>query len=91
MPYHNVVAGIIYVPRTGVPWRYVSARELGCGSGVTCWRRLVEWQQAGVWEQLHTRLLERANATGGWTGRRPAWTAPACGPSDARIEVKWMG
>ena len=50
---------------TGAPWRYVPAGELGCGSGVTCWRRLVEWQQAGVWEQLHQRLLERANAAGG--------------------------
>ena len=34
------------------------ARELGCGSGVTCWRRLRDWQQAGVWEQLHHRLLD---------------------------------
>jgi|Tabmets5t2r1_1033131.scaffolds.fasta_scaffold227674_1 hypothetical protein len=33
-----------------VPWRYVPAAELGHGSGVTCWRRLVEWQQVGVWE-----------------------------------------
>jgi transposase len=65
VPYRNVVAGIVYVLRTGVPWRYVPAGELGCGSGVTCWRRLVEWQQAGVWEQLHQRLLERVNAAGG--------------------------
>jgi transposase len=63
----NVVAGIVYVLRTGVPWRDVPARELGCGSGVTCWRRLVEWQQAGVWE----RLLERCHAAG-----RLAWSAP---------------
>ena len=68
VPYRNVVAGIIYVLRTGVPWRYVPARELGCGSGVTCWRRLVDWQQAGVWEQLHARLLDRANAAGGLDG-----------------------
>src|SRR5215216_1138738 len=46
VPYRNVLAGIVYVLRTGVPWRYLPARELGCGSGVTCWRRLVEWQQA---------------------------------------------
>src|SRR5829696_4190967 len=31
--------------------------ELGCGSGVTCWRRLRDWQAAGVWEKLHARLL----------------------------------
>jgi transposase len=57
VPCRNVLAGIVYVLRTGVPWRYVP----GCGSGVTCWRRLVEWQQPGVWELLHQRLLERAN------------------------------
>ena len=34
-------------------------REMGCGSGVTCWRRLREWQDAGVWERLHKALLER--------------------------------
>ena len=32
--------------------------ELGCGSGHTAWRRLREWQQAGVWEQLHRAVLE---------------------------------
>jgi transposase len=31
--------------------------ELGCGSGTTCWRRLREWQEAGVWERLHVTLL----------------------------------
>jgi transposase len=53
-----VLGGIIYVLRAGVPWRLLPARELGCGSGVTCWRRLRDWQQAGVWEQLHHRLLD---------------------------------
>jgi transposase len=35
-----VLGGIIYVLRAGVPWRLLPAKELGCGSGVTCWRRL---------------------------------------------------
>src|SRR4029453_9187956 len=48
-----VLGGIIYVLRAGVPWRLLPARELGCGSGVTCWRRLRDWQAAGVWEALH--------------------------------------
>jgi transposase len=51
-----VLGGIIYVLRAGVPWRLLPAKELGCGSGVTCWRRLRDWQQAGVWEALHHRL-----------------------------------
>jgi transposase len=41
-----------------VPWRLLPAKELGCGSGVTCWRRLRDWQAAGVWEALHHRLLD---------------------------------
>src|SRR3712207_3395597 len=34
-------------------------QEMGCGSGMTCWRRLKEWNEAGVWERLHWRLLDR--------------------------------
>ena len=53
-----VLGGIIYVLRAGVPWRLLPAKELGCGSGVTCWRRLRDWQAAGVWEALHYQLLD---------------------------------
>jgi transposase len=34
-------------------------QEMGCGSGVTCWRRLREWQKAGVWDRLYRELLRR--------------------------------
>jgi len=51
-----VLAGILFVLRTGIPWEYLP-QEMGCGSGVTCWRRLREWQQAGVWRRLHELLL----------------------------------
>lgn len=53
-----VLGGIVYLLRTGVPWRLLPAQELGCGSPVTCWRRLRDWQAAGVWTALHTRLLD---------------------------------
>src|SRR6516225_2254 len=33
-------------------------KELGCGSGMTCWRRLHDWQRAAVWEQIHFVLLD---------------------------------
>ncbi len=46
---------IVFVLVTGVPWRMVP-QEIGC-SGVTAWRRLRDWQAAGVWERLHARLL----------------------------------
>jgi len=53
---------IVFVLVTGIAWRFMP-RELGC-SGVTAWRRLRDWQQAGVWERLHEVLLERLNAAG---------------------------
>ena len=34
---------------------------MGCGSGMTCWRRLREWQDAGVWQRLHELLLAKLN------------------------------
>jgi transposase len=56
----RVLTGILFVLRTGIPWEYLP-QEMGCGSGVTCWRRLREWQQAGVWQRLHELLLEKLN------------------------------
>jgi transposase len=53
-----VLGGVIYVLRSSTPWRLLPAQQLGCGSRVTCWRRLRAWQAAGVWEQLHHRLLD---------------------------------
>jgi transposase len=50
------LTGIVYVLRTGMPWRFVP-EELGCGSGVTCWRRLRDWTQAGLWPRIHVKLL----------------------------------
>jgi len=58
------LAGIIYQLRTGVPWRLLPTRQLGCGSPVTCWRRLRNWQRAGVWRQLHHLLLEEFSREG---------------------------
>jgi transposase len=55
------LTGILYVLKTGIPWEYLP-REMGCGSGVSCWRRLRQWQQAGVWKKLHTLLLSRLRA-----------------------------
>jgi transposase len=53
---------VLFVLVTGVPWR-VLPREIGC-SGVTAWRRLRDWQAAGVWDRLHRELLRRLNALG---------------------------
>jgi transposase len=55
------LSGIIFVLQTGIPW-YMLPSEMGCGSGVTCWRRLRDWQAAGVWRRLHRVLLEHLAA-----------------------------
>src|SRR5918995_267286 len=52
------LTGILFVLQSGIPWEMLP-RELGCGSGMTCWRRLRDWQDAGVWERLHRALLDR--------------------------------
>ena len=49
--------GILFVLHTGCRWRDLPG-ELGCGSGHTAWRRLRDWQEAGVWEKLHQRVLQ---------------------------------
>ena len=54
----NVLAGILFVLATGIAWQRLP-QELGYGSGMTCWRRLRQWQQAGVFQRLHQLLLTR--------------------------------
>ena len=57
VPNRAALTGILFVLRTGIPWEYLP-QELGCGSGMTCWRRLQEWHHAGVWEKVHRALLD---------------------------------
>jgi transposase len=52
------LSGIVFVLKSGIPWEML-LKEMGCGSGSTCWRRLRDWQEAGVWEELHRVLLNR--------------------------------
>jgi transposase len=59
----QALTGILFVLRSGCPWDALPA-ELGCGSGVTCWRRLRDWQAAGVWPRRHQRLLDRLGSRG---------------------------
>ena len=63
LPDREALQGILFVLHTGIAWRHLPL-ELGFGSGSTCYRRLVEWQQAGVWEKLHALLLAELRAAG---------------------------
>lgn len=63
LPDRAALTGILFVLVTGTPWERLPV-EMGCGSGMTCWRRLRDWQAAGVWARLHKVLLDRLEAAG---------------------------
>ena len=63
IPDRAVLSGILFVLRSGIPWKMLP-QEMGCGSGSTCWRRLVRWQRAGVWKRLHRVLLTELRRRG---------------------------
>ena len=52
----KALTGILFVLKTGINWEDLP-QEMGCGCGMTCWRRLRDWHQAGVWQRLHETLL----------------------------------
>ena len=72
--------GILFVLHTGIAWQHLPV-ELGFGSGVTCWRRLDEWQRAGVWERLHEVLLAELRAAG-----ELEWSRAVCDSSHVQAK-----
>ena len=74
------LTGILFVLRTGIGWEYLP-QELGCGSGMTCWRRLRDWQLAGVWDRLHRVLLDELGKAG-----RIDWTRASLDASSVRAK-----
>jgi transposase len=54
----KALTGILFVLKTGIQWEDLP-QEMGCGCGMTCWRRLRDWHKAGVWQQLHALFLDR--------------------------------
>ena len=102
----GVLNGIMYVLRTGTPWELLPP-ELGWGSGMTCWRRLRDWQAAGVWDRLHRVLLERLAGAGriDWSraaldsssvpakrgARSPARTQPTAARPGRSATSSWTG
>ena len=60
----KALRGIIFVLRFGVPWQAVPIDAFGV-SGSSCWRRFSEWTAAGVWPEVHRRLLNRLGRLGG--------------------------
>ena len=56
LPPRASLTGILFVLMSGIPWEMLP-QELGCGSGMTCWRRLRDWHAANVWQKIHEILL----------------------------------
>jgi transposase len=56
----TALAGILFVLKAGIRWEDLPI-QFGC-SGMTCWRRLRDWNEAGVWQKLHEVLLAELNA-----------------------------
>lgn len=103
VPDRACLTGIIFVLKSGIPWELLP-QEMGCGCGMTCWRRLRDWQEAGVWDQLHQTMLDQLGAADQieWErasldsasvpakkgGRRPAPTRPIA-RNQAQSAILW--
>ncbi len=74
----QVLSGILFVLYTGIAWEFLP-QELGYGSGMTAWRRLRDWQDAGVWQKLHEQLLAELHAAGALD-----WSRAVTGSSHVR-------
>jgi transposase len=52
VPDPNAPRGIVFALRSGLPWGMLPREVFGC-AGMTCWRRLRDWQEAGEWDRKH--------------------------------------
>lgn len=63
VPDRACLTGILFILKSGMGWEYLPA-EMNCGSGMTCWRRLRDWQAAGVWKKIWQRFLDELGGNG---------------------------
>ena len=59
----DCLTGILFVLKTGCPWEYLP-KEMGCGCGMTCWRRLRDWQKSDVWAKIWQAMLDELGQAG---------------------------
>jgi transposase len=65
----EALTGILFVLKTGISWVDLP-REMGCGCGMTCWRRLRKWQRSGVWSRVEHILVQRLQEAHRYDWRR---------------------
>ncbi|MER6425723.1 IS5 family transposase [Streptomyces sp. NPDC001137] len=80
VPDRQALCVILFVLHTGIQWEYLP-QELGFGSGMTCWRRLAAWNEAGVWDQLHLVLLKKLRSAKKRDWSRAVIDSPRAGRS----------
>lgn len=71
------LTGIVFVLKSGIPWEMLP-QELGCGSGMTCWRRLRDWQNAAVGGAYIVRSSNGCRTRSASTGHGHHSIARAC-------------
>jgi transposase len=54
----KALTGILFVLKTGIPWEDLPC-EMNCGGGMTCWRRLRDWQKDGSWDKIQKVVLDK--------------------------------
>ena len=59
--HRTVLSGILWLLRTGSPWRYLPERY---GSWTIVSSRFYRWRKAGVWDRVLSSLQRRADAEG---------------------------
>ncbi|GAB2890324.1 hypothetical protein GCM10027093_26670 [Paraburkholderia jirisanensis] len=74
--------GILFVLANRIHWNELPA-ELGCGSGISCWRRLRNWQDAGAWDGMQL-VLEGSTLGGRLDFARATGSTPRAG-GEARL------
>jgi transposase len=78
--HRQVLNGILFRTRTGVPWRDLPARY---GPWETVSKRFARWQTDGTWARIEAALRIQADAAGEWTGlprSTPVWCGPTSTP-----------
>ena len=79
LPDRQALQGILFVLHTGIAWRHLPL-ELGFGGGSTCYRRLDEWQRAGVWGACTSCCSRSCERPARSNGREQSLTPATCKP-----------